>query len=84
MTQEFVCESRVKVYHIYKDIWVPDLMRPEILTCMREAGNVADPFSLATINSSMNVVGHESMAEEGTLEDSTPFLLRTAESHLKL
>ena len=58
MTQEFVCESCVRGHHIYKDIWVP--------------GNDADPYSVAIINSSMRmtVVGHESMAEEGTLEDS--------------
>ena len=43
-------------------------MRPELLTCMRVAGNNADPYFVAMINSSMTVVGHESMAEEGTLE----------------
>ena len=83
MTQEFVCGSRMKVYHIYKDVWAPDPMRPEMLTCMREVENDADPYSFAMINYSMNVVGHESMAEEGTLEDSAPCGLGTAESRLK-
>ena len=83
MTQEFACESCMRGHHIYNDIWVPDPMRPEVLTCMREAGNDADPYSVAMINSSMTVVGHESMAEEGTLEDNAPCGLGTAESHLK-
>ena len=49
----------MKGHHIYKDVWVPDPMSPEILTCMQEAGNDADPYSVARINSLMNVVGHE-------------------------
>ena len=57
-------------------------MRPELLTSMREAGNDADPYSVAMISSSMTVVGHESMAEEGTLEDSASCRLGTAEFHL--
>ena len=83
MTQEFVCESCMRGHHIYKDVWVPDPMRPEVLTCVREAGNDADLYSVAMINSSMTVVGHESMAEEGTLEDSAPCGLGTLESCLK-
>ena len=55
----------------------------ELLTCMREAENDADPYSVAMINSSMTVVGHESMSEEGTLEDSAPCGFETEESHLK-
>ena len=42
--------------------------RHEVLTCMQEAGGDADPYSVAMINSSMSVVGHESMAEEGHLK----------------
>ena len=83
MTQEFFCERCMRGYHIYKDVWVPDPMRPEVLTCVRERGNDADPYSVAMINSSMTVVSHESMAEEGTLEDSDPCGLGTAESCLK-
>ena len=58
-------------------------MSPEVLKCMREAGNDGDPYSVAMINFPMTVVGHESMAKEGTLEDSAPHGLRTAESRLK-
>ena len=83
MTQEFVCESFIRGHHIYKDVWVPDPMKPEVLTCVREAGNDADPYSVAMINCSMTVVGHELMAEEGTLKDSALCGLGTAESHLK-
>ena len=54
-----ICIYCMKGHHIYKDVWVPDPMRPEILTCMQEAGNDADPYSVARINSLMNVVGHE-------------------------
>ena len=61
MTQKFVCESCMRGHHTYKDVWVPDPMRPEVLTCVREAGNDPDPYSVAMIN-----VGHELMAE-GTL-----------------
>ena len=81
MTQKFVSESCMRGHHIYKDVWVPDIMRPEVLTFVREAGN--DPYSIAMINSSMTVAGHELMAEEGTLEDSAPCGLGTAESCLK-
>ena len=58
-------------------------MKPEVLTCMREAGNDADLYSVAIINCSMTVVGYELMAEEGTLEDSALCGLGTAESRLK-
>ena len=54
----------------------------EVLTCVREAGN-DDPYSVAMINCSMSVVGHELMAEEGILEDSALCGLETAESRLK-
>ena len=47
-------------HHIYKNVWVPDPMRTEVLTCVREAGNDADPYFVAMINSSRTVVGHES------------------------
>ena len=83
MTQELVCESCMRGHHIYKGVWVPDPMKPEILTCMREAGNDADRYSVAMINCSMTVVCHELMAEEETLEDSASCGLGTAESHLK-
>ena len=55
------CESCMRGHHVYKDVWVPDAMRPEVLTCVRKAGNDADPYSVAMINSSMTVVGHESV-----------------------
>ena len=83
MTQEFICESCMRGHHIYKDIWVSDPMRGEVLTCVREAGNDVDPYSVAMINSLMTVVSHESMAEEGILEDNAPCRLGTAESCLK-
>ena len=59
-------------------------MRPELLTSMREAGNDADPYSVAMISSSMTVVGHESMAEEGTLEDSASCRLAPPEYLISL
>ena len=80
MTQEFVCESCMRGHHICKD--VPDPMRPEVFTCVQEAGNDANPYSVAMMNCSMTVVGHESMAEEGTLEDSATCGHQTADSHL--
>ena len=83
MTKEFNCESCIRGHHIYKDVWVLDSIRPEVLTCMQEAGNDADPYSVTMINYLMTVVSHESMAEEGTLEDSAPCGLGTVESHLK-
>ena len=83
MTQEFVCESCMRSHHIYKDVWVPDPIRGEVLTCAREAGNDADPYCVTMISCSMTVVSHESMAEEGTLEDNASCGLGTAESRLK-
>ena len=83
MTQEFICESCMRGHHIYKDVWVPDPMKPEVLTCVREPGNYADPYSVAMINCSMTVVGSELIAEEETLEDSGRCGLGTAESRLK-
>ena len=62
MTQEFVRESCIRGHHIYEDARVPHPMRPEVLTCVREAGNDADPYSVAMTNCSIAVVGHESMA----------------------
>ena len=82
MTQEFIFESCMRGHHIYKDVWVPDPMKAEESTCVRETGNDADPYSVAMINSLMTGVSHESMAE-GTLEDSAPCGLGTAEFHLK-
>ena len=58
-------------------------MKPEVLTCVREAGNDADHYSVAMINCSMTVVGHELLAEEKSLGDSVPCGLETAESRLK-
>ena len=49
------------------------------IDCVQEAGN----DSVVMINSLMTVVSHESMAEEGTLEDSALCGLGTAEFHLK-
>ena len=74
----------MKGHHIYKDVWVlGPCNEPEVLICVREAGNDADPYSVAMINSSMTVVSHESMAEEGTLEDNASCGLGTAESRLQ-
>ena len=83
MTQDFVCESCMRAYHFYKDVWVPDPMRPELLTCVREAGNDSDPYSVEIMNCSMTVVGHELTAEKETIEDSALCGLGTAESHFK-
>ena len=48
-------ESCVRGYHIYSDIWNPDV--GDILNCERESGNRIDSYAVA-IKSGASVIGH--------------------------
>ena len=40
----YCCDSAVRGYHIYQDIWEANY--GELLSCARETGNVFDPFAV--------------------------------------
>ena len=40
----YCCNSAVRGYHIYQDIWEANY--GELLSCARETGNVFDPFAV--------------------------------------
>ena len=51
----FSCNSMVRGYHVYKDVWAAT--DREILQCRRETSNRFDPFAVAVIKDGA-VVGH--------------------------
>ena len=51
----YYCNSVVRGYHIYKDVW--DATRGEMLDCTRETGNAFDPFAVS-VQKRGNIVGH--------------------------
>ena len=40
----YCCDSAVRGYHIYQDIWEANY--GELLSCTRETGDVFDPFAV--------------------------------------
>ena len=48
--------SKVRGYHIYKDIWEAPI--GEVLTCRKEEGNVHDPYFVAVIDQHEVTIGH--------------------------
>ena len=51
----YCCDSAVRGYHIYQDIW--EAYYGELLSCSREIGNVYDPFAVC-VQKDGDVVGH--------------------------
>ena len=52
-----VMEAMIRGYHEYQSIWKAEI--GENLTCIREPGNVRDPYAVAVIKSeSSTIVGH--------------------------
>ena len=51
----FVCKSVIHGYHIYQAIWVTSYK--ETFNCVREAGNIFDPFAVAVVRDS-EIIGH--------------------------
>ena len=47
MVTSFECNSVIRGYHIYKEIW--EASYGETFHCMRETGNSFDPFAVARI-----------------------------------
>ena len=54
-TATFSWTSNIRGYHVYQEIWVAS--EGEVLSCMREVGNIQDPFAVA-IKKSSTTVGH--------------------------
>lgn len=54
-SSSFQLESKIRGYHVYKDIWVA--VDGEVLGCRRETSNGHDPFAVAVVKDS-TVVGH--------------------------
>ena len=44
----YVHYSKVRGYHVYKDIWEAPIA--EVLACRKEEGNVHDPYCVAVID----------------------------------
>ena len=51
----YCCDSAVRGYHIYQDIWEANY--GELLSCTRETGNVFDPFAVC-VQKDGDIVGH--------------------------
>ena len=51
----YSCDSMVRGYHIYKDIW--EAAVGEVLDCRREGSNRYDPFAVAIMKNN-TIVGH--------------------------
>ena len=47
MAVSFECDSVIRGYHIYKEIW--EASQGETFHCMRETGNTFDPFAVAVV-----------------------------------
>ena len=58
MAERLVVESCIRGYHVYKQTWTPNYSNPEVLTCIREPGNVVDPYAVVVIDSERTIVGH--------------------------
>jgi len=54
-TRHFCCDSAVRGYHQYKDIW--EASYGEVLNCVRETENSFDPFAVSIIKDG-EIVGH--------------------------
>ena len=51
----YCCDSAVRGYHIYQDIWEANYGK--LLSCVRETGNVFDPFAVC-VQKDGDIVGH--------------------------
>ena len=55
MAFEFIFESMVRGYHVYKHVW--DANIGETLSCEVESGNASDPYAVA-VKEGSTIVGH--------------------------
>ena len=55
MAFEFIFESMVRGYHVYKHVW--DANIGETLPCEVESGNASDPYAVA-VKEGSTIVGH--------------------------
>ena len=52
----FSFESCVRGFHVYKDIWSPEI--GDMIACQPEFGNIHDPYAVSVVTSNGNTVGH--------------------------
>ena len=52
----FFVDSVIRGFHIYKDIWDPEV--GELLMCRQEFGNLHDPYAVSVIRGDEVIVGH--------------------------
>ena len=51
----FACESSVRGYHIYQEIW--EASCGQTFPCLREEGNPFDPFAVSVVRTG-DIIGH--------------------------
>jgi len=60
MTEEhmerFSIDSAVQGFHVYKDIWNPEI--GEVLICEQEFGNLHNPYAISVVCEDNVMVGH--------------------------
>ena len=54
--ERFFVDSVIRGFHIYKDIWDPEV--GELLVCRQEYGNLYDPYAASVIRGDNVIVGH--------------------------
>ena len=55
MAEVHKVESCVRGFHVYGDIWTPNV--GDLLDCEQESGNLNDAYAVA-IKNGVNVIGH--------------------------
>ncbi len=53
---EHSIDSCIRGYHIYKEIWTPEI--EENLVCTREPRNAVDRYAVAVVKANGTIVGH--------------------------
>ena len=64
--EDYVQESAVRGFHVYKSTWTPVLS--DILIAERELGNAEDPFAVALKKDGTTVSSHLYKHVQGELE----------------
>ena len=54
--ERFSIDSAVRGFHVYKDIWNPEI--GEVLLCEQEFGNLHDPYAVSVVREDNVMVGH--------------------------
>ena len=54
--ERFSIDSAVRGFHVYKDIWNPEI--DEVLLCEQEFGNLHDPYTVSVVREDNVMVGY--------------------------